>query len=190
MNRINRSKARPATASCSPTRQRGAVLFISLMFLIVLTLIGLSAANVGIMQERMAGNVRETNEAFQAAEATLREIEGRLIQVSRGGSGGFPATIPVWNEVLTDLSIDRADCSLSGIDKNSIPWETAPGTGNQYYLAELTDTVQGGLIYGSACRPMNESETASLSRYYVVIARARGAGGVGDVVLQSIFYYP
>ena len=68
-------------------RQQGAALFVSLMFLIILTLIGLSAANVGIMQERMAGNVRETNVAFQNAEATLREVETRYASRSRAPAG-------------------------------------------------------------------------------------------------------
>src|SRR6056297_695776 len=136
-----------------PGRHRGAALFISLMFLIILTLLGISAANVGILQERMAGNVRETNIAFQNAEATLREIEQRLVQISEGGSGGLPATIPVWADAIVDLGISRFDCTLSGIDPASdIPWETAPTTGNDYYVVELTDTVNiDDLIFGSAC---------------------------------------
>ena len=172
-------------------RQRGAALFISLMFLIILTLIGLSAANVGILQERMAGNVRETNVAFQNAEATLREIEQRLVQISEGGSGGLPATIPVWADVIEDLGISRYDCTLSGIDPDDIPWQTAPTTGNDYYLAELTDTVNiNGLIFGSACRPMNEAGLGASSRYFLVVARAQGPAGVGERIVQSIFYYP
>jgi len=70
-----------ASATSPVSRQRGAALFISLMFLILLTLIGLSAANVGILQERMAGNVRESNIAFQTAEAALRGIEIPVDQV-------------------------------------------------------------------------------------------------------------
>lgn len=174
-----------------PADQRGAALFISLMFLIILTLIGLSAANVGILQERMAGNVRESNEAFELAEATLREIEQRLVEISEGGSGGLPATIPVWSEVISDLGIERGDCTLSGVDIDDIPWETAPTTGNDYFVAELTDSIgANGLIFGSACRPLNESQTAALSRYYLIAVRAEGTAGTGRAVLQSIFYYP
>ena len=35
---------------------RGAALFVGLMLLLILTLLGLSASNVSIMQERMASN--------------------------------------------------------------------------------------------------------------------------------------
>ena len=172
----------------APFRQRGAALFISLMFLIILTLLGISAANVGIMQERMAGNVRETNEAFQLAEATLREIEQRLVEVGEGGSGGL-GEIPVWAEALDTLGIDRFDCTLS--QAGSIPWDSAPTTGNDYYIVELTDSITAsGEVFGSACRPLNETTTAGLSRYYLVVVRAEGPAGTGEVVLQSIFYYP
>ena len=169
-------------------RQRGAALFISLMFLIILTLLGISAANVGLLQERMAGNVRESNEAFQAAEATLREIEQRLVQIGEGGSGGL-GSIPVWSEAMDNLGIERFDCTLSGA--GTIPWESAPTTGNDYYVVELTDSItSGGEIFGSACRPLNETTIASLSRYYIEMVRAEGPAGVGEVTLQSIFYYP
>jgi len=176
------------TSHNAPLRQRGAALFVSLMFLIILTLLGISAANVGIMQERMAGNVRETNEAFQLAEATLREIEQRLVEVGEGGSGGL-GDIPVWAEALDTLGIDRFDCTLS--QAGALPWSSAPTTGNDYYVVELTDSISaGGEVFGSACRPLNETSTATLSRYYLVVVRAEGPAGTGEVVLQSIFYYP
>src|SRR6056297_2755149 len=113
-----------------PGRQRGAALFISLMFLIILTLLGISAANVGIMQERMAGNVRETNEAFQSAEATLREIEARLVEIGEGGSGGL-GDIPVWAEAIAPdtLNTGRFNCTLTDVNLDPV-WETAPTTGN------------------------------------------------------------
>jgi type IV pilus assembly protein PilX len=46
-------------------------LVIALILLVVLTLIGLSASNVTMMEERMAGNTRDHNLALQAAEAAL-----------------------------------------------------------------------------------------------------------------------
>lgn len=53
-------------------RQQGAALVVGLIILVVLTLIGVQAMRTNIVQERMAGNMRERNIAFQAAEAALR----------------------------------------------------------------------------------------------------------------------
>ena len=52
-------------------QQRGAALIIALVLLVALTLIGLSASNVTMMEERMAGNTRDRSLALQAAEAAL-----------------------------------------------------------------------------------------------------------------------
>ena len=172
-----------------PSRTRGAALFISLVFLIILTLIGISAANVGILQERMAGNLRESNEAFQAAEATLREIEQELVAIV-GGSGGSLGAIPNWSEVQSDLGIARNDCTLSGADVDSWPWRTAPATGNEYVVVALTAAGASGSFFGSACRPLNEVGDTPLNSYFLVAARAEGPAGVGEAVVQSIFYWP
>ncbi len=54
-------------------RQKGAVLVVSLMILLVLTLIGVTAMTTSTLEERMAGNLKDVNLAFQAAESTLRD---------------------------------------------------------------------------------------------------------------------
>lgn len=56
-------------------RERGAVLIVSLVFLLVLTVLGVAALRNTTLEERMAGNLRDANLAFQAAEAALREGE-------------------------------------------------------------------------------------------------------------------
>lgn len=174
-----------------PTRQHGAALFVALMFLIILTVIGLSAANVGVLQERMAGNVRETNEAFQQAEATLREIEQALADCIVGAAGCPLGAIPIWEEATTDLGLERNACTLvgTGVTPDDWPWQTAPQTGNDYYVVALTNAGAGGTLFGSACRPMTE-ELGAVDEYFIVAARATGPQGVGEVVVQSIFFWP
>lgn len=56
-------------------QQRGAALFISLMILIILTLLGLSAAQVTTLQERMSAVYRSDQMAFERAESALSDIE-------------------------------------------------------------------------------------------------------------------
>lgn len=58
--------------------QRGSVLIVSLVFLLILTLVGISAMNMSSLEERMAGNFKDHQMAFQIAEAALVEAEGQV----------------------------------------------------------------------------------------------------------------
>lgn len=51
--------------------QHGFVLIVALILLLVLTILGLAAAQSTSLEERMAGNARNRDLAFQAAEAAL-----------------------------------------------------------------------------------------------------------------------
>jgi type IV pilus assembly protein PilX len=55
--------------------QRGAILIISLMFLVVLTMLALTTMGGITLEERMSGQYRDLNVAFQAAESGLRDAE-------------------------------------------------------------------------------------------------------------------
>jgi type IV pilus assembly protein PilX len=58
-----------------PKRQRGAILVVTLMFLLVVTMLAITALGVSTSEERMAGNLKDWNIAMQAAEAALRDAE-------------------------------------------------------------------------------------------------------------------
>ncbi len=62
--------------------QHGAALIVALIFLLVMTVIGTTAMRASTMQERMAGNIRDVNVSFQAAEAALREAEDFLLNAA------------------------------------------------------------------------------------------------------------
>lgn len=68
------SAIRPPTFP-SRARQRGAVLYVALMMLILLALIGVVGAQVSSMQERMSANYLASNMAFQNAETEARSQE-------------------------------------------------------------------------------------------------------------------
>ncbi|MCQ4313672.1 pilus assembly protein PilX [Stutzerimonas sp. VN223-3] len=57
------------------SKQQGAVLLVALIMLLLLTILGAAAMRDTNLQERMAGNMRDHNLAFQAAEAALRFAE-------------------------------------------------------------------------------------------------------------------
>jgi type IV pilus assembly protein PilX len=66
--------------------QRGAVLIVSLLFLVVLTMLGVTAMTGTTFEERMAGNARDAAVALHSAEASLRKARDQVL-----GLGGSPA---------------------------------------------------------------------------------------------------
>ncbi|AWM94368.1 pilus assembly protein PilX [Pseudomonas sp. 31-12] len=65
-------------ASMTFHAQRGMALLVSLVFLLLLTLIGLSSMQNATLQEKMAGSVSLRNQSFQGAEAALRVGESAV----------------------------------------------------------------------------------------------------------------
>ncbi|AXA68626.1 MULTISPECIES: pilus assembly PilX family protein [Pseudomonas] len=59
----------------SVERQQGAVLIVTLVMLLLMTLIALASMRGTTLQERMAGNARDQSQAFQASEMAQRQAE-------------------------------------------------------------------------------------------------------------------
>ena len=62
----------------TPEQERGATLVVALIMLVLIAIVGIGAMQSTTLQERMAGNLRDQNMAFQASEAGLREREDWL----------------------------------------------------------------------------------------------------------------
>ena len=78
---------------CYSSREQGAVLVVSLIILLVVTMIAVSSMQGTVLQEKMAGNTRDRNVAFQSAESAVREAEDFIESVvslgSFAGAGGL-----------------------------------------------------------------------------------------------------
>lgn len=61
--------------SIHPNKQRGAILVLSILLLIVLTIISISSITTTVLQEKSTHNVFNTQLAFQASETALRSAE-------------------------------------------------------------------------------------------------------------------
>jgi type IV pilus assembly protein PilX len=59
-------------------RQRGVVLIVALIFLLLLTILAISASGRSLLQERMAGGLRNAQLAQMSAETALRGAEWKL----------------------------------------------------------------------------------------------------------------
>ena len=104
----------PASLTPAPaSRQRGAVLFVSLIFLVVLTLLGVMLARTQTTEERMAQNDANHDLALESAGAALRFAE---MSLSEG--------------IYTDFSQDSAglytlDPTVGSVYPSQINWSTA-----------------------------------------------------------------
>lgn len=58
--------------TAQPGAQRGVALVVALILLVLITLVGLAAVRGTIMQEKMASNQYDREQAFQSAEAAIR----------------------------------------------------------------------------------------------------------------------
>ena len=71
------------SAYASPARQRGAVLYVALIFLVLLSMLGIVGMQVAALQERMASNYRAVNVAFQRSEGLARTVEVQVNEANR-----------------------------------------------------------------------------------------------------------
>jgi Tfp pilus assembly protein PilX len=95
-------------------RQKGAVLIVGLVILLVVTMIGVGGQQSTVLQERMAGNMRQNNIAFQAAEAALQAalsyIEGQSLPITPTDSG----TELVWTSCTVRQAAGAAATKADG----------------------------------------------------------------------------
>lgn len=61
--------------SGGPSGQRGAVLFVALAFLLILSLLAVAASSTSVLQERMAGSLRDSQLGLMGSESALRGTE-------------------------------------------------------------------------------------------------------------------
>ena len=170
-------------------QQAGAVLIVGLVLLLILTVIGLASIRGSDLQERMAGNMRDRNAAFQAAEAALREGEDLLdLPVLPSFSGSVVGYWPDLNKP-------------SPLRPRPTLWTTQQWQANSVQLN--TDTISGvteqpryaiekvivtGLAASQGSGIDHESiEKAQDAEFYRITSRGLGITPDAEVVLQSTF---
>ena len=176
---MNPQRCKP-TVAIGPERQRGVVLFVSLIMLLVMTLIGVTGMQNSSMEEKMVSNVRDIELSFQAAEAALREAEAGLqvavLQEFDGTNTGLyqPAARgnpPLWEVASTWSS--GGSISYTG----SLGYLSAQP---QYIIEELPPVPDPkGSI--AADEPLPEA------RVYRVTARGVGGSDKSITMLQASF---
>jgi len=151
-------------------RQAGVALITGLIFLVMLTLIAITAMQSTTLEERMAGNSRSRDAAFQGAEAAVRAAEVVL-------SG---ASLPPFNgsKVGYYALLDKG--ASADYWKNTHNW-AAQSVAYGGALAGVKEArfVVEALPAGS--KPLSGGEV------FRITTRGIGADGTSSVILQTTF---
>lgn len=169
--------------------EQGAVLLTGLAFLLVLTMLGISAMSINALEERMAGNSRDLNIAFQAAESGLRDAELDILN-SINPASGFDASctnglcLPPSSSTPLAQSIDWNDTSITR------EYGAYTGAG----LLKLVSSQPRYIIEMLSILPASPGQSIatgnkSASSDVVYRISALGVGGRSEsrVILQSLF---
>jgi type IV pilus assembly protein PilX len=172
-----------------PGASRGAVLVVALILLLVLTLIGITAARMQTAQEGMARNDDNHQLALQAAEAALRD--GEAIIAMHGPSDFLADSSGLYN-----LSYELQTSSASVAD--TINWNS-PGTQSMQYsgasLGNVPESPQPAQIVieslppvAAPGSPLNGGSYGGNPQWqvYRVTAHAVGGDSSSKVTLQTI----
>ncbi len=146
--------------------QQGAVLIVSLIMLLVLTLLGVAGMNSSVMQERMAANNQNGNRAFQAAESAAGALTAQLL------SG----------------NLDVLEVAMAAADKKSTPTDFSLGRSD--VTAEYYATYMGEVAVTSGSS-MDVSESAPILkgfRYELTGTATIDGAGATRTVHKGIEY--
>lgn len=164
-------------------QQSGAVLIVSLLLLLVLTILGVAAMRNSTLEERMAGNMRDLQIAFNAAEAALHAGEEALrapalpafLPPGSDTGGYYQADTSLWKNDTFWSTADKAIAYAGKDDVFSDELFAPPA----YYLEELPNVQSAG---GSL-----EAGVAFDAGVYRVTARGTGLTDTSIVILQTVF---
>ena len=187
----------------SSHRQRGTILLVSLVIMLLLTILGVTALNNVTMEERMAGNLRDGDLAFQAAEAALRAGENQLAPLTVEPSvctdlssncsndkvwaeGVLPSMVYQdsgwWNTHAQDYINSAGGTLLTGGDTA----DTGPHTGGSYVAATPQFNIQLQKFVRDSSVIGHSNETTG-DIYYLITAHSLGGSEDAESVLQTTF---
>lgn len=192
----------PSRVPALPARQRGVVLVVSLIMLLLLTIIGVTSMSTSNLQELMARNVLDRNTAFQAGESVLvdgeTEVEtqltpGDFLSIGEGtctdGSDGglcIPVSTtgatPVWADTsITDWESDDDTRSYGEFTGVSVVEIASHLAALPRYIVELFEDP--------ACVSEPGYEIGTLVKYdkYRLTSEANGRSDTTRVRLQTMY---
>lgn len=176
------------TANLNIAAQRGVSLVVVLLFLLVMSVLGVTAIRTSNLEEKMSGNERDRELAFEAAEATLRDAERDVqVNVTVGSAFADPCNaglcLPpaggasVVDTVDWDGGVPRVYGSGSGVGPYPIALARAP----RYVIELLPD------MPAPVGETLNMRSTATGGTPYRITAMGWGRRASTQVQLQVVY---
>jgi type IV pilus assembly protein PilX len=177
--------------------QRGAALIVALIMLVIMTMLGLSAMNTSVVEERMAGNVRNKQLSFDASEAGVRAGEANI-----SCNGCFLFTVePKDGVAYPGLHTPEMDASKSEWWQKDMWWDSDLAHTPDTKWQVRADTVMPNIaaqpnyiieyiapFYRDINCAMTQGQPQDCERYaYRVTARGWGANTSSVSVLQTMY---
>ena len=168
-------------------RQRGAVLFVALVMLLLITLAAVGGMRGMQLEGRMTGNRLEQQRLMSAAESALREGEGRLRKSNRALDNCTSGTTPCFTAQATSYTTNFSSSNLySGMDGNTSLLRSA-----RWYLRYIANNCKGG-AGGSGNSYLSKGQVGCTYYYEVNSQAYKGtassiACGADALCLRSTF---
>ncbi len=165
-------------------RQRGAVMVVSLILLLVISLIAVISMSGTVLEEKMAGNAMDRSLAFQATESALREAE---ISIEGFASlGGFNGTSGKFALTQAEPSA-TSDTTWSDSTQHVVATENYGSYSPPQYMLKHFTTVIGT---EGALNMSGYGDNKGTGDVTVFKVTARGTGGSSDsaeVILRTYY---
>ncbi len=166
----------------SKPRQSGIVLVVSLIMLLLLTIIGLTGVQVTSLEEKMAGNSKDQNLAFQAAEAAIRAGEANIASVVaitafNGSNGLYGLGASTYNYATSAAWTTAGTAEFnSGFSVNTQP---------RYFVKHIADVEgpEGDISIGNS----GDNTPGAKISYFTITARGTGGRDSSQVFLQTYY---
>lgn len=178
--------------SAQPAAQRGMVLIVGLIMVLLMALVGVAAIRGSNLQELMAGNMKDRNQAFQAAEAALRMGE-ILVQTSEGSltfnntnglftnqnlSDSALGTVTSWSDEVWKTNAVNLTKSKLDLKLSRTP---------EYVIERLEVSASGTAASGGAIEYGANVEDAGPTVLYRITSRGFGGSETSAVIVQSTY---
>jgi len=169
--------------SAAPSRQRGAVLLVGLILLLVLTMVGVSTMQSTTLESKMVANMGDREVCFEAAERAAKRaeswIDGRGTAPASSDSGG--GANPVyqhlsngWWDTASNWTAMMNDTMTAGAQESQAP---------MYVVEELADDI----TLNDDLNSQEGGKTNSSVSVYRITAKGYGQRSTNNCIIETTF---